>query len=293
MQPRRGDREHDGPTRAPHDDHSSPALRRRAGHRGAPPRPRQRGADRERHHPHIGTEVGAVGGSRRVGAHRPAPCHRDGDDRRDARGHRPPPEASVTQEEDEYEWPDDVELLLDREAPEVADRRRRGERADVPAVADLVPVGHLCERGADLGGECSLAVGPPDAEDRGDGDGGEGAPGQWPQSSGSAPPERPERDPSRPVVFADQQRGDEVAGEDEEEVDPDEAAGEDVGVGVVDDDGEHSDRSEAVQPRPARRRLDDRGVDGGRLRRLGHDPHEGTLPTVGRKGDVRGTAAAR
>ena len=49
--------------------------------------------------------------------------------------------------------------------------------------------------------------------------------------------------------LAQQQRGDQVAADDEEDVDAEEAAGQPVDTRVVAEDGEHSERSHRVDPR--------------------------------------------
>jgi hypothetical protein len=103
-----------------------------------------------------------------------------------------------------------------------------------------------------------------DREHGGDGDHGGRRRQEPPHASGV---ELAQRDPAPALEVAQQQAGDQVAGDDEEHVDAGEAATEAGHAEVVADDGTDGDRAEPldVGAMPARRRRDALWVAGHRL----------------------------
>jgi len=128
-----------------------------------------------------------------------------------------------------HHWPDQVELLLHRERPEVQQRRRVG-RAELGAevVAELDGEAPVDDEEADGDGvvaERLLRQGrqQPVRGDEGDHRDERGGG----QKAASAPgPEGSQRDGARAMELFQQQAGDEEPGQHEEHVDADEAAGE-------------------------------------------------------------------
>ena len=163
---------------------------------------------------------------------------------------------------------DQVELLLDRERPQVAQQRRSALRRDVRLVLeDLPPVRRVAERGDDVAAERADLVGQEDDREQRDGREHEEQRGQQP--AGPAQVELADVHAATVAVLGEQQRGDQVAADREEHVDAEEAARHPGDVGVVEQDRAHAERAQAVEPRhvahPARRRrgLGDRvGTDG-------------------------------
>ena len=145
---------------------------------------------------------------------------------------------------------DDVELLLDRERPVVLERRGRPQGGQVVG-ADRLEVEVRQEDGRP-----PPVVGRVIAEDEAEEDVGghdddhndQGRRGKDPSA-----PTRVEADDRRPtgaLSFAQQQPGDHEAGDDEEDVDPDVAAGEAGYAGVV-EDHQQRPRQRGAPRRPA------------------------------------------
>jgi len=148
----------------------------------------------------------------------------------------------------EEQGPEEVELLLDRERPEVAEQARPLEGFEVGLVGeDEVPVGEVEERGQRVATEL---VDPVRLDDRGehhrqrDQD-----PDRRQQPPRPAQPEAAEPQVAVAAELAQQQRGDQVAADHEEDVDAEEAAGHPVEAGVVEEDGEHGERPQGVDAR--------------------------------------------
>ena len=128
-------------------------------------------------------------------------------------------------------------------------QRRVAHHVEVRVVRrDQVPV-HVVEERA---GDVAAGVGEVLArEDRGqdqrrehdDDEGGE-------EASGTTHPEAEQIDPVPGLPLDEQQRRDQVAAEDEKEVDAEEAARQPVDARVVEEDGHHRERAQAVQPGP-------------------------------------------
>jgi len=145
----------------------------------------------------------------------------------------------------EEQGPEEVELLLDRERPEVAEEGRPLEGIEVGLVAeDEVPVGEVEERGQRV---ATQLVDPVRLDDRGedhrhrdqDSDGGQ-------QPPRPAQPEAAQPQVAVAAELAEQQRGDQVAADHEEDVDPEEAPRHPADAGVVEEDGEHGERPQGV-----------------------------------------------
>ncbi len=153
--------------------------------------------------------------------------HVDGGDERTRHGDaedgpEPPVRAeapSETQQQQGHRWPDDVELLFDRERPHVLERRRQGGEVEIVAAAeDEVPVGHVEQAGQRVEpkiGELARA---------GEHLGVDGHPQQHDQQSGQQPagppgPELSQSDGEASAPLADEQRRDEETGQDEKHVD--------------------------------------------------------------------------
>ena len=149
-------------------------------------------------------------------------------------------------ERGEEQGPEQVELLLDGEGPEVAQLRGAIEGLEVGDVADdQVPVGDVSDSG-----EHFAEVGEQLVAEHGDGvEGGDGKHererGQ--EAAGTAGPEGAEVHAVAALALADQQGGDQEAADDEEDINAEEAAGEPGFVGVEDDDGEHGEGADAVE----------------------------------------------
>jgi len=124
---------------------------------------------------------------------------------------------------------------------------------------DEMPVRDVCEGGQPVVGD-SVGFHRRRGEECPDATGGQEQPERREESSGAADPERPQPDGEITLPFDDQQAGDQVAAEDEEDVDAQEAAGRDPRRIVVEDDGQHGDASEAVErPNVSDRRWRARG----------------------------------
>ncbi len=138
-----------------------------------------------------------------------------------------------------------VELLLDGEAPEVQHRRRRCEQVGVGLPGDdEPPVGHVEQGGGDVAPEVALldGAGREDAEGQHDHEGSEA--GRH-QSSEPSAPERPQVHRAGGGALGQQQRGDQEAGEREEGGDA-EVAADRPGEPAVEE--EHRDDGDASQP---------------------------------------------
>ncbi len=178
----------------------------------------------------------------RRGVHRAVPPRHQGDRHAgagDGQHEQPAPaQRAHSQERRERQRPHQVELLLDREAPQMLKRARRAELGEVVrALRGEMPVREVTERGESIAGERVQLdrVGPGCAGPEGHDaeqhqQGGE-------QTTGSARPEAAEPDSAVGPVLAQQERGDEEPGDDEEDVNAEEAPGEPRGAGVEHDHG--------------------------------------------------------
>ncbi len=152
---------------------------------------------------------------------------------------------SAAEECEHHQRPDHVELLFDGKAPEVT---QRGElvRGGVPSSGpDLVPVRHVEQSGDHIAAEFAERVaiedGRPDRqcdqhrEERRE------------QATSSPVPELAHVDRVRALLLRDQEQRDQIARDDEEHLDTEIAAGEPVGVGVVDHHRNHRQGAHAVE----------------------------------------------
>ena len=165
--------------------------------------------------------------------------------------------ADDEREADEQQRPDDVELLLDRQRPEVLDR---GGRQVGREVVDLAPgedpVDDVGRGRRDV--DPHVAPAQPGHDEPRDHRGGD----EHEHRGGQQPPDPPADEPQprdRParVQLGDEQPGDEEAGDDEEDVDADEPPAQRQ-AGVVGEHGEDGDRPQALdvgtEPRAPPRR---------------------------------------
>ena len=142
--------------------------------------------------------------------------------------------------------PDDVELLLDRQRPEMQDGARfdfLGEVVD--RLGGEMPVGRVEGRADDVARDFDRAHGGEEQEREG-ADGGEEDRRQRQQPLGAAGVEAAQRDAAGPVELAQQQPGDEEARDDEEDVDADIAAGEEGQARVAEEDGADRDGAHSL-----------------------------------------------
>ena len=179
-------------------------------------------------------------------------------------------------DEREQQRPDDVELLLHGQRPEVLHRAGRGVRREVvdragrqAPVDDVEPAGH------DVLGH----VAPPDerqGDHRADDDADQREGGGRQQPPGAPGVEPLEGDVAALLQLAGQQVGHEVAGDDEEDVDPDEPTRQPRHAGVPQHDADDGDGPQPLDVRAEAgpvERLGRRGLGGGVRRldgRLGH-----------------------
>ena len=185
---------------------------------------------------------------RRVGQDEVRRERPDDDEPEDGRHPDPPPSADEQQEG----RPDEVELLLDRERPEVEERRRPGDRGEVVALGQREPdVGDGQRRGGTIGHDLRPVEEThegPRRRERGD----EHDRGRGQEAPDPAGVEPAERDPAAALVLAHEEAGDQEAADDEEDVDADEAAG-DRQAGMEQDDEEDREPAEALDVRAERR----------------------------------------
>ena len=165
-----------------------------------------------------------------------------------------PARTGTPEQQDHDDRPRQVELLLDGEAPEVPQRGEVAGRGVAEAHPDLVPVRHVERSGEHVAAELAERVAfehrRPDRDEqhhhehRGE------------EPPGAAQPEVAERDPIVALAFRDQEQRDEVAGDHEEHLHAEEAAGEPRVVGVVDHHGHHGERPETVEAGQVRHATD-------------------------------------
>ena len=162
--------------------------------------------------------------------------------------------ASIARQQQRHQrWPQPVELLLDRQRPEVLQRRDRAaalcEQILIRGVAcEQHPVGHLEQRTDHLGAQSDHPV--EDIRDSSDDhDGGNRRDARRQETSHATAVERPEVDRPGPVVFLQEQARDQIAGQREEERDAEIAATEAGRPGVEQHDSEHRQRPHTVERR--------------------------------------------
>ena len=153
---------------------------------------------------------------------------------------------SLLMQKPEGERPEQVELLLDRERPQVLQQRRALERLEVGLLReDLVPVVDVEERGDRVAARPHGVRGQEDRRhERGDGDDQE----RGRQQAARAPePELEQVDAAGGRALGDQQRRDQEAAEHEEHVDAEEPARRDRHAAVVEQHRADRDRADTVE----------------------------------------------
>ncbi len=208
-----------------------------------PPHHRQGASAEEAREPREGVVVErrVVGGSRLVGdRHHQRRRHRHAGGRDEQ---RPLPHPGDGEGEDQR--PEDVELLLHGEGPQVLEQRGTPGELEVRLLVDeLPPVVDVQERRHDIAAQPRDRVG---GHDGGEEDHhGEHAVERREQPAGPAQPELAKRDPTLTSLLADEQRRDQVAADQEEDLDAEEAPRHEGHRGVVEDHGEHRDRAKSV-----------------------------------------------
>jgi hypothetical protein len=217
----------------------------------------------------VGAHVGPIGPGRDVQLGHQHRRHDRQDATRDHDGGRaaiagahaivagvPPRAHSRKQQRDglQHQRPDEVELLLDAERPQVQQWRGGPVEGEVAAGRDEAPVANVEQTPQQVSAE----AGP--AEHRGRGQGPH-ADDEEDQQRGRheaghpAGPEAGEVDPAVRHDVAQQQGGDEEAGQNEEDVDAEEAARHPRDPEVEEDDQRHREGPDAVQGVDAFRRL--------------------------------------
>ena len=213
----------------------------------------RRECEQRARHELVGPGVGAVVRAVRIAvAQRQCPQRRGERDQGDDRGHDDVPPArfeaaGAPREGTQRQRPDEVELLFDRERPELEHRVARDVGAEIAGrVVDEVPVRDVQERRL----ERADRVGH--LQRRRDRDVDERRHDQGHERGGQQSPEPPrieacQPDPAGSEQVPQEQLGHEVARQDEEDVDPDVAAGERTGSGVEQDDEVDGDGAQAVE----------------------------------------------
>ena len=148
----------------------------------------------------------------------------------------------------DQERPDQVELLLDGQRPQVPERRGRAELGEVgDVVEDEPPVAEVEDprrQVAAQGGQLAPVEqrGPAHGHEQHHEQGGQ-------EPSGPPDPEVLQPDPAVTAVLGHQQIGDQVPREHEEDLHAEQAARGPPEVEVVGDDGQDGDGADPVQPR--------------------------------------------
>ena len=207
---------------------------------------RERAAEQQRERAGVGAVVEPVGAGAVDRQHRTSrPPDAAAPAKASAKTPAPPP----AQHQQQQQRPHQVELLLDRDRPGVQQRRLRPEVIEVALAGnDEAPVGGVAQRRERVAAQRRAR--------RHGGD--EGSPGDHrrqqdrhrrQQPAGPAAPEAQQADPAGLAVLAQQQAGDQEAGKHEEDVDPEQAAGQPADAGVVAHDAQHGQRADPVERR--------------------------------------------
>ncbi len=238
------DRGQDGGRTGPAQDAQGPGGERGDRPRGEPP-----GGQRDRR---AGGELPEPGGGGEVaeccGLRRPAQAERQrtgADDQRDDPGHQGPVTRQQAAEAEQQDAPQDVELVLHAQRPEVLDGARVPPGGEVVGLlADEAPVGVLAGGGHQVAGQVGAAqrVEQQSAGDRG-GDQHDGGGGQDPPGPAGGEVEQAD-------APGEQEPGDQEAGDHEEDVDADVSAGQPRYRGVEAEDGEDGDAAQAFDVGP-------------------------------------------
>ena len=220
------------------------------GARRRAPQPEQR-RQRASHEHRLGPGVRAVVDPADVAAqqHR----HEDGrHQRRNGRDNQDPPNAAAgqpppPQQRDDDERPDQIELLLNRQRPGVAQRRRGRALGEIPALGpELTPVADVAEGRQPVQAQREARLGL-DQERRVYRHRGEDEEQRGKQPACPSGPERSQRDTSRRLLFPQQEHGDQVAGQDEEDVHAQEPAPRSRDPAVEEQDGDDRNSAQPVE----------------------------------------------
>ena len=192
------------------------------------------------------------------------------------------------QQEPDRGRPDEVELLLDGQGPQVLQRRWAARGLEVGLVVDdEPPVRDVAEGGDDVAPHLGHLVGPEQHQRHGGDD--EEQAQRREQPPGTPPEEAGKRDGAGALHLGDEERRDEVAGDDEEQVDPEEPPWHPVHAGVVE---QHADDRQRPQPVEAgavapgagtRGRLGGGGPRRSRCGPGGRSGRRGRAPLAGRR----------
>ncbi len=202
---------------------------------------------------------------------------RHGHDRSQGAGHGhdgqdgAPVGADPGEQEQQHRRPHQVELLLDPERPGVLQGGGRAELGEVRLVGeDELPVGHVEEggqgvapQGRQVDGGAGGGSAQPAVEHHEEADGDEQDDQRGQEAPGPASPEGPQPDPVGSQPFLQEQRRDEEARQDEEDVHAEEAARGPSEAEVVRDHTPHGQRPQTVERREVAA-----GDGGGDLRRV-------------------------
>ncbi len=233
----------------------------------------------------VGPEVGTVDRGPR------GESVRQGRERREATQHdhqQPEPAArrhpGPGQHRGEQQRQHDVELLLDREAPEVLERRGRRLRGAVAgALRDEVPVDQFGERPGHVAAQVPELLDLPDAGGAHEDHEPDRQPGRGQQPSEASGEEAAQVHPRgrRRRPLAQQQRGDQEAREREEHRHAEEATSSPGDVAVERHDGHDGQGSDAVERRDVAERANlEHPVGSGTSRSAARHPHGVTVASV-------------
>jgi hypothetical protein len=151
------------------------------------------------------------------------------------------------QQAEQEDRPQQVELLLDRQRPQVLEHRWTLDEGEVRLLGeDQEPVRDVEEGRPDLPGQVRRILAVEDQHDHRDRRQ-QRVEGRQ-QTPGPAEPEALQRDLRRPAVLLGEQQGDQVPADDEEHLDPEEPAVQPLHVGVVEEHGDDGHRAQAVEP---------------------------------------------
>ncbi len=217
---------------------------------GHPPQPHQ-GTDQQLGGPHVGAEVEpgrpcACGSSKGSGR---CPASSDGERRRPrtTAGNGAPPPSLQRERGGAQQREHQVELLLDRQRPEVQQRRLAAERGAVlVAGGHEPPVGHIGQGADGVAPQLAQLAGVAQPE-RGHHDGEDGDQRGREQPADPPTPEGTERDVAVVLVLDREQAGDQEAAEGEEGGDGQEPARRQPDVGVHHEDGQQGHCPQAVE----------------------------------------------
>ena len=195
--------------------------------------------------------------------------HGDGDaDADELHAHLRQAASRAAQHGDHHQRPQQIELLLDRQRPQVAQRDERLGRGVALADEDLVPVADVQQTGHEVATR-ALAHGRVEGRDVQHQRGHHHVQRRQ-QASAAAQPELAQVHTAVALVLTDDQQRDQVAGDDEEHLHTEEPAPQPRVVGVVDHHRDHRDGAQAVEARQVRDSAQAARGGGGPIRHSGH-----------------------